>query len=59
MNPEVDPISLIASQSAQFTCTSDFGRPSPSIFWFKKESARRQSRKRYKRNRCVPDDYFK
>ncbi|XP_052214389.1 cell adhesion molecule DSCAM-like isoform X1 [Dreissena polymorpha] len=36
MNPEVDPISLIASQSAQFTCTSDFGRPSPSIFWFKK-----------------------
>ncbi|KAH3826181.1 hypothetical protein DPMN_128077 [Dreissena polymorpha] len=35
ISPTFDPVLLIVNQRTTFKCTSDFGSPSPSIFWFK------------------------
>ncbi|KAH3826125.1 hypothetical protein DPMN_128018 [Dreissena polymorpha] len=35
LSPTFDPVSLIVNQPTTFKCTSDFGRPNPSIYWFK------------------------
>ncbi|KAH3826104.1 hypothetical protein DPMN_127997 [Dreissena polymorpha] len=43
MSPNVDPVSLTANQSAQFTCTSDFGRPTPSVYWFIDDTTNKES----------------
>ncbi|KAH3826202.1 hypothetical protein DPMN_128098 [Dreissena polymorpha] len=43
MSPNVDPVSLIVNQSAQFTCTSDFGRPTPFVYWFIDDKTNKES----------------